>query len=219
MSIALLLGGFTIGILLGKWLNQLSKQLLENRSSYTSNLPISLLTGAAFGLMLASVPFSYEWIIAIPFTLTLIIVSVCDYRELIIPDLVTLPGIVFVLALRIFISPLPYWDYILAALLGGGIFCLLKIVGNFLSKDDSVGDGDIKLLILSGLVLGLKLLLLAVLFFCFLGFLLGIYLLLQKRYGQSKVVPFGPVIVVGVLASYFWGNDLNVWLIAHLLYI
>ncbi|MCF2940581.1 A24 family peptidase [Paenibacillus alkaliterrae] len=173
-----------------------------------SALTARVSTALGFGLMAASIELSEEWILAIPFVAALLTISICDWRHMIIPDKITIPSIILAASLRVFIHPLPYWDYVVAALLGGGVFYCFKLIGKVIAKSDAVGDGDIKLLLLTGLVLGLKLTLLSFLVFCFVGTLMGIYLIVSRSGGQNVTVPFGPVIAGASFISYIYGNDI-----------
>ncbi|WP_169088645.1 prepilin peptidase [Paenibacillus sp. PL91] len=211
--------GIAIGLWLGGWINSFSKRYTtEGIDTYTPVLPVRILAALAFCLIAAFVKVSIEWVIALPFVAALLTASVCDWRHMIIPDKIIIPGIFLVACLRIFISPLPYWDYALAAFLGGMIFFCFKLIGRLLVKEDVVGDGDIKLLLLTGFVLGLKLTLLSFLVFCFVGTLIGIYQIVKNRKYNETILPFGPVISGATYISYIWGSDFIRGAYTHLLY-
>ncbi|RCW40534.1 prepilin peptidase [Paenibacillus prosopidis] len=171
-------------------------------------LPVRFSAVLGLGLMASFMEFSEEWIVAIPFIVALLTISFCDWRHMIIPDKITIPGIILAATIRIFIHPLPYWEYVVAALLGGGIFYCFKLIGKVIRKSDAIGYGDIKLLLLTGLVLGLKLTLLSFLIFCFVGTLMGIYLVVSRSGDKNVIVPFGPVIASASFISYIYGNEI-----------
>ncbi|OME78666.1 hypothetical protein BK120_23290 [Paenibacillus sp. FSL A5-0031] len=198
-----------IGFWLGGWMSSISRRYgNEGIESIYSFLLVRVLAALAFSSIAIFMDLSSEWFIAIPFVTALLTISICDWRHLIIPDKIILPGIVIAAGLRIFIGPLPYWDYLLAALIGGGIFYLIKIIGGFLINEDALGDGDIKLLLLTGLVLGLKLTLLSFLIFCFVGTIIGIFFLVIRRKVPTSTLPFGPIISGATFISYIWGSNI-----------
>lgn len=180
----------------------------EGIETIYSVLIVRVLAALAFCSIAVFMDLSSEWFIAIPFITALLTISVCDLRHLIIPDKIILPGIVIAAGLRVFIGPLPYWDYLLASLIGGGIFYFLKIISRFIVSEDALGDGDIKLLILTGLVLGLKLTLLSFLIFCFVGTIIGVFFLVIRRKVPTYTLPFGPIISGATFISYIWGSNI-----------
>lgn len=155
-----------------------------------------------------------DLITASVFTAILIIVSVTDIRFMIIPDAIIIPGIIVAATFRLFIHPLPYWDYIGASLLGSGLFYFAAVIIHWITRKDSIGGGDIKLLALTGFILGLKLSLLSFLLFCFAGMLAGFSIIFFKR---NLTIPFGPFISLASLISFYWGNEIINWTINQLI--
>lgn len=206
------------GLWAGGLMNFLSRYLAPaGGESLASGLPVRLLAALVFSLMVISVDYSFEWIIALPFVAAIVFISLCDLRYMIIPDIVTIPGIVFVAVLRLLIHPLPYWDYVTAALVGSGLFYLVALLTRATAKTVPIGGGDIKFLALTGFVLGIKLTVLSFIVFCFAGTIIGLLLVFTRRYRNDLIVPFGPIIAVASMFSYFWGNDLIGWALGKLI--
>ncbi|MFD2614733.1 prepilin peptidase [Paenibacillus gansuensis] len=196
------------GFWAGGQMNELAKQYAQSDVGESiSAIPMRFLAAIALGLTVLSISFSPEWFIALPFALALTIICICDIRYMIIPDVITLPGIASAAVLRIFIHPLPFWDYIAAALIGSGLFYLAALLIRFLSNTDAVGGGDIKLLALTGLVLGIKLTVLSFLMFSLAGMVAGILIILSGKLRKNMIIPFGPFIAAASLISYYWGSD------------
>jgi prepilin signal peptidase PulO-like enzyme (type II secretory pathway) len=206
------------GFWAGGLMNLLSSRLSPPGTGESlAAMPVRILAALVFGLMLLSVDYSWEWFIALPFAAALVTISLCDVRHMIIPDIVTIPVIVLVAGLRLWIHPLPYWDYAAAALVGSGLFYLVAFLIRATAKSESIGGGDIKLLALTGLVLGIKLTVFSFLMFCFAGTIIGLLLVFTGRYRNDLIVPFGPFIATASIISYFWGNDLIGWAISKLI--
>ncbi|MFH0925817.1 MAG: prepilin peptidase [bacterium] len=135
----------------------------------------------------------------------LITVSMIDLEYQIIPDRISLPGIVIGL-LTSLILPITFFESILGVLIGGGIF----IIVIYLSKG-GMGGGDIKLNAMIGAFLGWKMVLLTVFIGVFLGSIVGIVLLLLKIKGRKDPIPFGPFLSLGAVIAVFWGTQIIQW--------
>lgn len=154
-------------------------------------------TGVLFALSYLIFGFSIEFVIAISFISMLLIIVLSDYEYMIIPDEVL---IFFGLLLSIEIGIGYGWQTLLSQI-GQGILAfiimfLLKQLGNFLFKKESMGDGDIKLMAVFGLVLGFPMAILSI----FIGSIIGLpisIILLKKK--STHIIPFGPFLSAGAL--------------------
>jgi len=72
----------------------------------------------------------------------------------------------------------------------------------------AMGGGDIKLMAVLGLWLGLKYTLLTLFLSFFLGGLISIILIAFKLKGRKDMIPFGPFIVLATIVTLFYGNDI-----------
>ncbi len=95
-------------------------------------------------------------------------------------------------------------DHIYSALIASAFFLAL----NLLSKGKGMGFGDVKLSFVMGLLLGWPGIVTAILSAFIIGGIWGGYLLLLKMRGMKDRVPFGPILVLGFLISFFFGNAL-----------
>lgn len=123
-----------------------------------------------------------------------IIISVSDFKYLIIPDEVLIASATLIVIFRLiftgFNSTLPY---MLSGILAFVIMLLIKLIGDRVFKQESMGGADIKLLGVVGLALGL----LPSLFVIFLGsfFALPIaIIILVKR--KEHILPYGPFLAI-----------------------
>lgn len=141
----------------------------------------------------------------------LVIIVQTDLRAMIIPNKVVYFGMASAIVVRLFLHPLPWWDYVLAFLVGGGLFYALAV-----ATKGGMGGGDIKLFAFVGILLGLKLTLLTIFLSSLTGTLYGIILMLLGRYKRKQAIPFGPFIAVGAWISYLWGDFLLSWYLGFL---
>ena len=131
----------------------------------------------------------------------LVIITVIDYEHKIIPDCITLPGIVLGLGAGSYlIGPI---DSGLGLLLGGGLFYLLAVLSR-----GGMGGGDIKFIAAAGALLGWQKVLLVIFLGAILGSIIGLALMVAQKKDRKSQIPFGPFLAVGTLIAIFFGEDL-----------
>ena len=159
----------------------------------------------------------------------LLAITLIDVDHWIIPDAITLPGIVAGLAAsflpprgslvaeflhhRLGLDRLPgflaspgFWDSLAALLLGGGLFYLVAWVSR-----GGMGGGDIKLTAMMGAFLGLRDLGVAIFIGLIAGSGVGIGLMIAGRKTRKDAIPFGPFLALGGICAVFWGRSLVEW--------
>ncbi len=178
---------------------------------------VEALTGIIFLLTFYHYNLSIDFLFYSFVLSILIVISFIDYDEQIIPDgllLILLSGAIIYKLLNYFLLKLPLnlWDNIFGFLIGFALFFLIALISK-----GSMGGGDIKLIALLGLILGLKKTLLNILLSFIIGAIVSIVLLLTKRKGRKDAVPFGPFINISFLITLFWGDLIINWYIRTLL--
>ena len=146
---------------------------------------ISWLVFYRFGLGLAYFVYFF-------YAASLLVVSVIDLDHRIIPDQISLSGIVIGLLLAALTPLLPFLDSLAGFALGGGSLLLVGMAYEAVRKQEGIGGGDIKLLAMIGAFTGWK----GVLFTIFGGSLIasivGITLMIVRRQNGQVPIPFGP---------------------------
>jgi leader peptidase (prepilin peptidase)/N-methyltransferase len=140
----------------------------------------------------------------------MVFVTLVDFDARIIPDAVTLPGIVLGL-LAAFLTPLAIRDALLGAALG---FCLLWGIAwgyHRLTGVEGMGGGDIKFAAMLGAFLGWSGLLLTLFLASVAGTLVGVVLMLLGRGGRRTAIPFGTLLAPAGLLVYVCGQQLFRW--------
>jgi leader peptidase (prepilin peptidase)/N-methyltransferase len=139
----------------------------------------------------------------------LIIVFFVDLKHRMIPDVITIPGILAGLFLALFSPQIKMVDAVLGLVVGGGVFYLLAIFGELLFKKESMGGGDIKLAAMLGAFLGWQKLFLIFFLSAFLGSVVGILAIhLSSKVKEHRTIPFGPFLALASFAALFWGEGL-----------
>jgi leader peptidase (prepilin peptidase)/N-methyltransferase len=145
------------------------------------------------------------------FVAALIAITVIDLYHQIIPDVISLPGIVIGLLGSLVIPQIIFWSSLIGALSGGGSLFLVATVYQWLFKREGMGGGDVKLLAMIGAFLGWKAVILTILLSSFIGSIIGITVMLIKGKDFKYAIPFGPFLALGAMISLFWGENLISW--------
>jgi leader peptidase (prepilin peptidase)/N-methyltransferase len=144
--------------------------------------------------------------------LVLVPVTMIDYYDYIIPDSITLPGIILGVGAALLpggISPL---ESFLGLLAGGGSLLAIGLIGEFvLRKKEAMGGGDIKLMAFLGSIWGWKIALMGIVFGSVLGSIVGGGLILVKVLSRERPIPFGPFLAAGTLLALLYGDALVGW--------
>lgn len=138
----------------------------------------------------------------------LLVVACADLDRMMIPDAVTLPGIVLGLALNGLVAPRSILTFVLGAVVGGAALLLVAVLGELLFKKESMGGGDIKLAAMVGAFVGWQGVLLALFLAVLGGAVVGLMLIVSGLRKRREAIPFGPFIAAGTMVVVFWGDGL-----------
>lgn len=166
---------------------------------------MELFTGILFALSYYVFGFSYELLIALGIVSMLIIISVSDLTYYIIPDEVLIFFIGYYLIIfALSKGVIPTFVNILSGLIMFCIMYTIMLLGNFLFKKESLGGGDIKLMFVIGLVVSPLLGLFVIFFGSLLALPVSLLILWRKK---TKLIPFGPFLLIAFLFIYFTRLD------------
>jgi len=173
---------------------------------------IEALTGIFAFLLFLKFSLTFTMIYWFIFISVLITVSFIDFDHQIIPDKISLPGILIFSSSFYFLPEMALKDTLLGIVAGGGSLYAVALIYYFLRKQEGMGGGDIKLLAMIGAATGVK----GVLFTIFTGSLLGtiagtLTLLFGKMTDKQFKIPFGPYLSLGVILYIFFGRQLIQW--------
>jgi len=137
---------------------------------------------------------------------SLLVVSVIDLRHKIIPDVITIPGIMAGLIASAWILPTGIRGSISGTLLGGLLFYIIGVASR-----GGMGGGDIKLIAMIGAFLGWIDVIITIILSSFMGSLVGIMLMILFSKDRKYPVPFGPFLSAGGMISLFLGREITQW--------
>ncbi len=143
----------------------------------------------------------------------LLAVSMTDWETGYIPDLLTLPGMVFGLILSVIAPAMreqSVWyhgllDSFLGLLAGGGILLATGLLGSLIFRKDAMGGGDIKLLAMIGAFVGWKQVIFVYLFSPILAVPFALY---AKWTSRAETIPYGPYLALTGAVFFIYGNQI-----------
>jgi leader peptidase (prepilin peptidase) / N-methyltransferase len=141
----------------------------------------------------------------------LLVVTGTDLTHKIIPNVVTVPGIVLGLFGAATVLPVGPVNAFLGVVVGGGILWALAWASPYLFGKEGMGGGDIKLLAMIGAFLGWKPALLTIMIGSLTGSVIGISLIAFRFMKRDEYIPFGPFLVLGAVISMFFAQPLVDW--------
>jgi len=177
---------------------------------------------------------------ALPFDLAfvaaLIALIFIDAEHMILPNVITYPGMVFALIARLaipyfggpaqlddlpgmiqWLPNLPIWGVsllgaALGALIGGGSLWLMGFLWEKLRGVEAMGLGDVKMMFMVGAFLGWRLAILTIFIGVFSGSLAGIGMMLRRgNRNLQMMLPFGIFLGAGAIASLLIGHRIVEW--------
>jgi len=169
---------------------------------------MALLAGAAFHRFGLSFDFFYYFL----FLAGLLVIIFIDLHHQIIPDVISLPGIIVGFTGAFWASNLTWLDSLFGVLAGGGVLYLVALGYYLVTKRDGMGGGDIKLLAMIGAFLGWQSLLYVIFFSSITGSIVGLTTMIIKRGDRQLKIPFGPFLSLGAITYLFFTNQImSVW--------
>ncbi len=166
---------------------------------------VEIITSLSLLLVYKKFYFSYQLFGSIIFTLALITLAFIDLEHKILPDRITLSGFVFFLFYSLSNPSKNFLDGIIGAFLGAGILLLLYY---FIRKEEGLGFGDIKMMLMIGVFLGIEGTVLSLVIASLLGSLVGILIAVIMRKGMKYALPFGVFLSIGAYISLLWGREI-----------
>jgi len=178
---------------------------------------------------------------ALPFDLVfasaLLALVFIDAEHMILPNVITYPGIVFAVVARVaipFLTSTPHFDDVpslaqgtladmpiwvtslagalIGALLGGGSLWLMGWTWEKLRGIEAMGLGDVKMMFMVGAYLGWRLTILTIFVGVFTGSIIGIFLMVRSgQRNMQMLLPFGVFLGLGAIAALLFGVPIVEW--------
>ncbi len=140
----------------------------------------------------------------------LIVLFAIDLELHLLPNSITLPGIVVGFAFSLVTEP-GWQASLLGILLGGGILYAIAEVYFRVRHEEGLGMGDVKMLAMVGAFLGWKLTIVTLMMASFSGSLIGIVMIIMRRGDMKYALPFGTFLALGAALAATVGSRLLEW--------
>lgn len=181
---------------------------------------IELLNGIFYLAVFQFFGFGWHLPVIFAFASAMIVITLIDLDFQLIPDVITLPGIIIGLISASFLLPDPFSlqpsaislsivgfkNSIIGMLLGGGLFYLIAVLSR-----GGMGGGDIKMMAMVGAFMGWKAVFLTTFIGSLTGSIVGISLMVFKGKGRKTKIPFGPFLALGSVITLFFGRAILHW--------
>jgi leader peptidase (prepilin peptidase)/N-methyltransferase len=178
---------------------------------------VETITGLLSMALFARYGVSLPYFLWLAFCACLVVITFIDLDHKIIPDVLSIPGVILGFALSFLpVSSVSVFESILGILLGGGSLYLVAFLYSWIRGQEGMGGGDIKLLAMIGAWMGWKALPFVILISSLTGTLIGGGSLLLSRQRLSEQIPFGPFLALGALLYLFFQRDIYALWFAYL---
>ena len=152
------------------------------------------------------------WLLASRLVLAtaLIVLFMIDLEHQLLPNAITLPGIVAGFLFSLVTHPGPV-DSLIGIIVGGGVLYAIAAAYYLLRKEEGMGMGDVKMLAMVGAFLGWQQVLLTLVLSSFAGAVIGLAVMSLQRGTLRYALPFGTFLAVGTLIAMLAGEQILAW--------
>lgn len=172
---------------------------------------VELLTAVLFTAVAAYYGLSWTTLEYEILVLGLIIGSFIDLDLMILPDEITLGGIVIGLIGAALNPERGFFEAFLGVLIGGGSLWLVAYIYFVFTGREGLGGGDIKLLGWLGALLGWKSIPFIILFSSLTGAVIGLLMSRKNEDGLKTMIPFGPFIAAAAILYILGLKSVGIW--------
>jgi len=140
----------------------------------------------------------------------LLVLFAIDLEHHLLPNAITLPGIVVGFVFSLFTAP-GWRSSLIGIAVGGGVLWAIAEAYYRIRHEEGLGMGDVKMLAMVGAFLGWPLTLLTLMLASVSGTIIGMILIVTKRGGMKYALPFGTFIALGAAVAATVGPQLLDW--------
>jgi leader peptidase (prepilin peptidase) / N-methyltransferase len=144
------------------------------------------------------------------FGCALIVLFAIDLEHHLLPNVITLPGIVIGFLFSLITEP-GWAASLIGIVVGGGVLWTVAEVYYRVRHEEGLGMGDVKMLAMVGAFLGWKLTLLTLMVGSLTGTVIGLSLIVAGKGSMKYALPFGCFLAVGAAISAVVGPQVLDW--------
>jgi leader peptidase (prepilin peptidase)/N-methyltransferase len=140
----------------------------------------------------------------------LIVLFAIDLEHQLLPNAITLPGIVAGVLFSLLLPP-GIRDSLIGIVVGGGVLWAIGELWFRLRGMEAMGFGDVKMLAMVGAFLGWKLVVVTFVLSSLIGGVAAILLLVSGRTTWTSRIPYGTFLALAAFIAALWGQPLMDW--------
>jgi leader peptidase (prepilin peptidase)/N-methyltransferase len=140
----------------------------------------------------------------------LIVLFAIDLEHHLLPNAITLPGLVVGFAFS-FVTEPGWRSSLIGIAMGGGVLFLIGEIYYRVRHEEGLGMGDVKMLAMVGAFIGWKLTLVTLVMASLSGSLIGLALIVTRRGTLKYALPFGTFLALGAAVAATVGPGLLDW--------
>lgn len=171
---------------------------------------VEAITAVLFVLVTATTPAGPQLAAHLLFVCALIVLFGIDLEHQILPNSITLPGIVIGVLFSL-VGPPGWRASLLGVLLGGGVLYAIAWGYYAVRREEGLGMGDVKMLGMIGAFLGWQAVLLTLVLASLSGALIGVAMISLQRGSMKYALPFGTFLAIGALVAMLAGQPIIDW--------
>lgn len=169
---------------------------------------VEALTAFCFLLVHAQYSLSSHFFVFSLFASALIVLGFIDFEHQVLPDEITLPGVVLALIYTFFRDDLSLIQALVGAGVGAGFLLLVYAVYYLLRKKEGLGLGDVTMMLMVGAFLGWRQTLLTLILASIGGALVGIFVIIFKKKNLQHALPFGTFLAPAAFVALLYGRPI-----------
>ena len=169
---------------------------------------VEILTPLSFLLIYQKHSLSFFFFVSCLFASAMIVLGFIDFYHQILPDEVTLPGIVLALVYAPFRTDLNLTQSLIGAVVGAGFLLFVYGAYYLFRKKEGLGMGDVTMMLLIGAYLGWQLTFFTLILASFVGAIVGVLFILFQKKDLQYSLPFGTFLAPAAYFAMLWGKPI-----------
>lgn len=179
------------------------------KAAISLRYPVIEFLSAAIAILIAwRFGYSVQTLLAIILSWSLLVLTMIDIDEQLLPDDITLPLLWLGLFVNMFSVFTDIYSSLIGAMLGYGIFWSVYMMFKLVTGKEGMGYGDFKLLAMLGAWLGWQMIPLIIVLSSVCGAIIGVGLIVFRAHDKNKPIPFGPYLALAGWIALIWGGQL-----------
>lgn len=169
---------------------------------------VEALTSLSFIILYLHFSLSLFFFASCLFASAMIILGFIDFYHQIIPDEITLPGLVLALVYSAFRDDINLTQALIGAVTGAGFLLLVYGTYYLVRKKEGLGMGDVTMMLLIGAYLGWRLTFFTLILASFAGAVAGMFFIFFRKKDFQYSLPFGTFLAPAAYFSLLWGEKI-----------